>query len=283
MTSDAQASDDYQHPRCYANVDGGCSTKISGEHYLSHSLIRLYTWDDPSVTIRHDHGFGVPHPVRPRDFVAKVLCTRHNTDLSAADDAALEFATFLRQIALTYLNGSGEWGEDSVVQISGDDLQRWVLKLLATHTAANALSDNGERITRRIPDDAVHLLLDQAQWPESWGLCVAGSPMNTKLGFDPFSDVDKVTTDWCSASPILHSEDDTLRGGIVELNGVGFALTLFDQGRELSDFNTPDNPLFGSVQRPSFMAWEMNGVQKRIDFTWSDPWPHQNVTFSAQR
>jgi hypothetical protein len=31
----------YRHPKCYANLHGGCSTKISGENYISHSLIKL--------------------------------------------------------------------------------------------------------------------------------------------------------------------------------------------------------------------------------------------------
>ena len=39
----------YRHPKCYANLHGGCSTKISGEHYISHSLIKLYMLDEPSV------------------------------------------------------------------------------------------------------------------------------------------------------------------------------------------------------------------------------------------
>jgi hypothetical protein len=28
------ADSDFQHPKCYANTRGGCSTKISGEHFI---------------------------------------------------------------------------------------------------------------------------------------------------------------------------------------------------------------------------------------------------------
>ncbi|RRQ24965.1 hypothetical protein DK926_25665 [Rhodococcus sp. Eu-32] len=79
---------DFKHPKCYANTEGGCSTKISGEHFVSHSLIKLYTFDDPTVTICHDNGFGVRHPVPPRRFVANVLCEAHNNGLSDADSGA---------------------------------------------------------------------------------------------------------------------------------------------------------------------------------------------------
>ena len=100
----------YRHPRRYANIHGGCSTKISGEHYVSHSLIKLYTFDDPDLTIKHSHGFGIRKDVKPKNFVVNALCTNHNSALSVTDDAALDFATFLRTIALRFLGGTGKWG-----------------------------------------------------------------------------------------------------------------------------------------------------------------------------
>jgi hypothetical protein len=47
----ADVNPNYRHPKCYANTRGGCSTKISGEHFISHSLIKLYGFDDPTLTI----------------------------------------------------------------------------------------------------------------------------------------------------------------------------------------------------------------------------------------
>jgi hypothetical protein len=63
----------YQHPKCYANLHGGCSTKISGEHYFSHSMIKLYTFDDPEIKIMLNHGFGIPKRVSPKNFVVNAL------------------------------------------------------------------------------------------------------------------------------------------------------------------------------------------------------------------
>jgi hypothetical protein len=57
---------DYRHQKCCANLKGGCSTKISSEHYISHSLIKLYTFDDPAVRVKHDHGYGAQHEVQPK-------------------------------------------------------------------------------------------------------------------------------------------------------------------------------------------------------------------------
>lgn len=70
------------------------------------------------------------------------------------------------------------------------------------------------------------------------------------------------------------------RRGVINLNGVGFGLTVFNPGRELPSFNNPGNPLRGSLQRPRYMAWEINGVQKRVNFTWSDIWEHKTITYT---
>jgi hypothetical protein len=63
--------------------------KISGEQYISHSPIKLYTFDDPKIVLKHNNGFSIQHPVKPKDFVAKVLCTNHNHDLHHSEPARL--------------------------------------------------------------------------------------------------------------------------------------------------------------------------------------------------
>ncbi|MGR6523272.1 hypothetical protein ACU5JM_16670 [Rhodococcus erythropolis] len=277
------ATRNFRHSKCYANTDGGCSSKISGEHYISHSLIKLYTFDDPDVTIQHDHGLGVRRPVQPKKFVANVLCEAHNNGLSGADAAALQFATFLRTIAIRYRGGSGEWGTDESVEISGDDFQRWVLKLLLTHASAGAFASDETVVKGPIPDDSIHLLLDRAEWPRTWGLYVASDVTNQHLRFDPFSRVETVTTDWWSAYPKFAAADSAIYGGIVELAGVGFGLSFFNQGRELSENDVPESPVWGSIQRPCSMAWVLNGVAKRVNFTWSDPYHHRSITYTMNR
>jgi len=138
----------YRHPKCYANLHGGCSTKISGEHYISHSLIKLYYFNDRKVALKHNNGFGIRKPVKPKNFVANVLCTKHNTALGVNDKAALELATFVRNIALQFGNGAGKWGRREEITISGHDLERWVLKLLCTHAAAKAFTANQGQVEK---------------------------------------------------------------------------------------------------------------------------------------
>ncbi len=187
----------YRHPKCYANLHGGCSTKISGEHFISHSLIKLYTFDDPNVTVKHNHGYVIRHDVQPKKFVVNALCTKHNSALSVTDNAALPFATFVRGIALEFLNGAGKWGAPDEITISGDDLERWALKLLLNHAAGKAFSANQGQVSSPIPPQAVDFLLGRTQWPFGMGLCVAGDPANTDIPFDPFTKVEhSITNFW---------------------------------------------------------------------------------------
>ena len=69
-------------------------------------------------------------------------------------------------------------------------------------------------------------MLARKPWPLEWGLCVAGDPANTDLPYDAFSNVDHSTTDFWGARPFLKNGDQTLWGGIVDLNGVGFGISL---------------------------------------------------------
>jgi hypothetical protein len=276
----AASDPNYRHLKCYANTRGGCSTKISGEHFISHSLIKLYSFDDPTLTIKHDTGYGIREFVKPSKFVANILCEKHNNDLRHADNAALAFAKFMRTISLRYKNGAGEWGDYEEITISGDDFQAWVLKLILNHVVGKAFIHQKGEFVSPYPSEAVDLLLGRAMWPCTWGLCVAADKTNPDFRFNAFDRLEDITTEWCSFQPLIHN-DGWIGGGIVNLNGVGFGLTVFNPGREnAATFNIPENPLRGSLQRPGYMAWELNGVQKRVNFTWSDIWEHKTITYT---
>ncbi|MCD2114089.1 hypothetical protein LQ384_23520 [Rhodococcus rhodochrous] len=274
---------EYRHSKCYANTRGGCSTSISGEHYISHALIRLYTFDDPDVRIQPTPNYRIPVAIQPKKFVANVLCAAHNNGLSDADRTALTFAAFLREIALRYKNGAGEWGAPEEVEISGDDFQRWVLKLLITHAAADVYMDkDGTRVKTIVPDEAIDLLLDRAMWPRTWGLGVTGDLSNSHLKFDPFTQVETATSNWWSAAPLIKHEPRLLFGGIVDLAGVSFTLCLFNQSEALLH-DGEINPLRRVIQRPSALSWVFDGVPKTVRFRWSDPWKHLPITFNMRR
>jgi hypothetical protein len=97
------------------------------------------------------------------------LCRNHNTALGVTDEAAFEFAKFVRTIAIRFLGGAGEWGGPEQITISGDDLERWALKLLLNHAAGKAFSANQGQIKNPIPPVAVDFLLGRTTWPFGLG------------------------------------------------------------------------------------------------------------------
>jgi hypothetical protein len=261
---------DYKHAKCYANTRGGCSAKISGEHYVSHGLVKLYGDNDPDFTIQHKTGKGAGHPVTPKNFKANVLCQEHNSALSPADDAALAFATFLRRIALEYDAGAGEWGETEEITVSGDDMQRWVLKLFLNHAVTGHFKVQ-QRKDVTFPPEAIDLLLDRAAWPSTWGLCVPAERTARDFRACPFQTKDVTNSHWWGVSPFIHKDETWMGGGVVDLAHVSFGLTLFNPGRGMPGWDNPGNTIWGSLQRPTSIGWSLEGVEKRINFTWDHP------------
>ena len=276
----------YQHPKCYLNKYGGCSKEKSGEHFISHGLIKLYSFDDPDVKVKHDNGYGIREFVSPHKFVANILCKEHNTALGPADAAALKFAKFLFNISTSYKCGAGDWGEPEEITISGDDFQNWMLKLILNHVVGKAFSHQQGEFVSPFATEAIDLLLGLAMWPRTWGMCVGGDTTNDELMINRFDGVEDITTHAVSFQPFVFHPDvpgkaNEVGGGIVNLNGVGFGLTFFNDGRdETADYHRKENPLRGSLQRPGAMTWDVGGVRKTVNFTWSDIWKHQTITYT---
>ncbi len=122
--------------RCYAAPIGGCSPQLSGEHYLSHAILRRMTnygggqlqvskmaWLPPGKSLR----------IPPSQLKAKVLCTAHNAALSPYDGIGDRFYELLLK--------TGEPANDARTAtglFNGEDLERWFLKTLCGVTAMEA-------------------------------------------------------------------------------------------------------------------------------------------------
>jgi hypothetical protein len=113
---------------CWAESLGGCSDKISREHLVSRSFFTA-----PSVSVKglswcklEEKTIGVD------SAVAKILCERHNNQLSPVDLAAHKFAQVLRQHTRLYTErvNTGASGPYRRFWIDARLLERWMLKTL---------------------------------------------------------------------------------------------------------------------------------------------------------
>ena len=123
----------FAHPGCYARGLNDCSTDISGEHLFSEVTLNLVAGQDGKVT-RTGYPWqeeGEAQTLTPSSCKANVLCKRHNNALSPVDVA---MGRFLKAILNTpdFLRNQ----DLRVLILSGDDLERWILKTLCTHTVA---------------------------------------------------------------------------------------------------------------------------------------------------
>lgn len=148
-------------PGCYAvalnDCDGGPCTN---EHYITKELLarigKLFelsgpAWLDGAAV--HSH----------KALRARVLCKRHNQALSAVDAAIVRLFDALA----AYHSGAGI----GTLTLSGEDLERWVLKVWAGMLASgNMKARTGERISGALPDDLVAILFGEKSMPDGWGL-----------------------------------------------------------------------------------------------------------------
>jgi hypothetical protein len=124
-----------RNDRCYAAPLGGCSPKLSGEHFLSGSLLRKLTKEGEQLVVSRfpKQAPGESRTTSAENLKAKVLCKEHNSKLSEYD--AL-FERFCMLVITTGIPGEG-WVSGL---FNGEDLDRSFLKVLCGVTAMEAVS-----------------------------------------------------------------------------------------------------------------------------------------------
>lgn len=79
--------------RCWARAVSPCGEGMSGEHYVTRGTF-LSEW----VTVKGPQFLGGGERRRVDSLVARVLCARHNSDLSPLDQALIDLVNALREM-----------------------------------------------------------------------------------------------------------------------------------------------------------------------------------------
>lgn len=204
----------YCHPRCYANADANCSTKISKEHFISASLLRRLelnntakiaglAWQEPET-------FNL---VPVKGLASNVLCERHNSALSGLDSLIDNFATAIRSFDRA--------PKSRHVKFSGTDIERWMLKCLLGLSVS-------KNISSQLKPECVDLLFQKACWPDRWGLHVSTN----------------------ASTPIYHTDSLLIQTRIDEARSLILAADFLIQGMPFTlIMGEPDNPVsFGVME-----------------------------------
>lgn len=167
----------FAHPDCYAAQLGSCSKRISKEHYVSDAILRLVSKGERSVLVRNlaFQSSEALEPIGIPNLVAKVLCTKHNSDLSRFDIAGLDLFAGMDLID----SAAGNYGESlKTIPVNGDDLERWMLKTLLGGIISGNIPLSGGRLKSVMPPmHLLNILFEGGDFAPGHGLYVrAGIP-----------------------------------------------------------------------------------------------------------
>jgi hypothetical protein len=136
----------YSHPKCYARELSNCSCTISGEHWVSESLLYLFA-PDGAIRLRGLSGMNDWRRTSPGRLKSRVLCSRHNNLLSPLDQLTTRFFASLGDF------GSPLHPHRPMHSFRGFDLERCFLKMMCGAISAGVLKLK-DRSTWR-PDGAI--------------------------------------------------------------------------------------------------------------------------------
>ncbi|MCK1577795.1 hypothetical protein [Bradyrhizobium sp. 174] len=124
--------------RCYLHPLGGCSTKITREHFVSRNILERLAEGKLLRLQNGGHLFGGKDnlEIGIDSFTAKVLCDNHNSLLSDLDTAAGRAFSDLEKAVPDLASDANA---SRLILNSGIDLERWLTKVYCGLTAAGAI------------------------------------------------------------------------------------------------------------------------------------------------
>jgi hypothetical protein len=165
----------YRNPRCYASARWNCSSKISGEHYLSRSVLSAFVGGRKAVSVSgHRWQKEKVQSIGISSLAAKVLCTEHNTALSPIDTLMARALTHL--IGMDAVLQSPDPNALAVHCVNGHDLERWLLKAYIGAMRAKEWPDLGGGPLWTPPERLLRVLYDGRLLGNGHGLRVTAPP-----------------------------------------------------------------------------------------------------------
>lgn len=169
------ASTGYAHHRCYAKALNDCSEKLSREHYISRAVLNEI--GPASLLSGLPLLSGEEKRLPNSALTSKILCGRHNSQLSALDNEAAATFRALRRFEMDNKD-SVATPTDDFEFVDGPRLEAWMLKSLFGLLAAGQIT-SGEVPVVDVREGARHPLLEVLfqgnSWPDEWGLYVFSS------------------------------------------------------------------------------------------------------------
>lgn len=158
---------------CYLSETNDCSQNLTGEHYVSKSILKQL--DSISVSGVPWLETGIKKQVGINALTARILCGRHNSKLSVLDTDAGRFFEKLESVRLDISRRSLST-KITVAYFSGETLERWMLKVFCgIFFGKIAAAENGRLIdTHTINRKLLFRALLENIWEPECGLYIKG-------------------------------------------------------------------------------------------------------------
>lgn len=197
---------------CWANIIGGCSNKISGEHIISDSVL------EDIVNVSGFDWCKEPKPIGSKKFTSNILCTNHNSALSDSDSEIQKLkeynSTFNKHAAIFRKHGYSKKKMPLIYKLNGTLLEQWFCKTLINIVVSNKTEiDNIEQI--------VPFVYGIKEFSEPYGLHYA-----LTVGQELFLYTDGTNI---GCEPIFHTNSDgktELGAGLFTFQGLYFVVIL---------------------------------------------------------
>lgn len=170
-TSPSSTQTEFSNPKCFARELYDCSQEMSKEHIVSKSVLKLIEIPNKPITISGPKWLnsGEEKSTSIASISTKILCKRHNEVLSGLDKIGQKFFDFLYN----------ENNPDEYLFINGEEIERWMLKLLCGLIS----SGWGAKDLRywQPPIEWLEILFGDGRIPERSGLyALKGKDIKTK-------------------------------------------------------------------------------------------------------
>ena len=232
---------------CYAVHLGDCAGGLSKEHYVSESVLEI------AGTAIQVTGFpwqrsGETAQIGAASLAAKILCKRHNEQLSPLDSVAKVFLSGLKS---SFQEASENRLSNSTYQTSGCSFELWLLKVLCGLLPLCKVA---------VPHTWVDILFQREPWPAGAGLHIFGAPGAASWYFTLVRIISVTTTE----------DPSRIAGAKFGIGGLALLLA----------FGTPRFTELGMqvLYRPASLLIERDGKQNQHVLSWDDHGAHGAMT-----
>jgi hypothetical protein len=231
---------------CYAIHLGDCKGRMSKEHYISRSVLKI------AGKIVQVSGFPWQKPDEPQEvgihaLTSKILCSHHNSQLSPLDETGKEFLSALKSIFDEALANENYAHED--FSIDGNKLELWLLKILCGVFVVSG--------TVKVPERWIEILFQREPFAEGSGMHIFGAPGSAGWFFNLVRIIS------------VGNKSGKISGAKFGIGGLAFLLA----------FGKPQFSEEGvqSFYRPRRIVIQKEANEKRLGFLW----PHGEGTGSV--